>query len=180
LDVGAWNGCLSLECERRGAAEVIALGPEDPEHTGFCRMRDLLGSRVQYRIGSVYDLNPDELGTFDIVLFCGVLYHLRYPLLGIDNIRKVCKGEVFVETHVCDDQFILPDRKRGLKSVQLHSMSPELLNVPVWQFYRRDELNKDPSNWFGPNAEAVIQAFESAGFATRLLSKKRRGMFHGV
>src|SRR5262249_9659774 len=63
LDIGAWNGCLSFECERRGAAEVIALGPEDPDHTGFCKMRDLLGSRVQYRHGSVYDLDPDELGT---------------------------------------------------------------------------------------------------------------------
>lgn len=181
LDIGAWNGCLSFECERRGAREVVAISPENPNQTGFNKIRDIIGSeRVRYVRGSVYDLNPRKLGTFDIVLFCGVLYHLRYPLLGIDNIRKVCKGEVFVETHLCDNQFILPDGKRGLKSVQLHAMSPELLNVPVWQFYRRDELNKDESNWFGPNAEAVIQAFESAGFATRVLSKNRRGTFHGV
>jgi tRNA (mo5U34)-methyltransferase len=181
LDIGAWNGCLSFECERRGASEVVAISPENPSQTGFNKVRDIIGSkRVRYVRGSVYDLNPRKLGMFDIVLFCGVLYHLRYPLLGIDNIRKICKGEVFVETHVCDDQFILRDGNRGLKSVNLRAMSPELLKTPVWQFYRRDELNNDESNWFGPNVEAVIQAFESAGFATRLISKKRRGMFHGV
>src|SRR5439155_15085154 len=59
LDIGAWNGCFSFECERRGAAEVIALGPEDAAHAGFYKMRDLLGSRVQYRLGSVYDLHPE-------------------------------------------------------------------------------------------------------------------------
>jgi tRNA (mo5U34)-methyltransferase len=181
LDIGAWNGCLSFECERRGAREVVALSPENPQQTGFNKIRDIIGSKcVRYVRGSVYDLNPRKLGYFDIVLFCGVLYHLRYPLLGIDNIRQVCKGEVFVETHVCDDQFIVPDGKRGLKTVKLRAMAPELLKVPMWQFYRRDELNQDESNWFGPNAEAVIQAFESAGFATRLLSKNRRGLFHGV
>src|SRR5437870_2253658 len=59
LDIGAWNGCLSYECERRGAREVIALSPEDPEVTGFNKLGTLLKSRkVHYVRGTVYDLNP--------------------------------------------------------------------------------------------------------------------------
>ena len=48
LDVGAWNGCFSFECERRGASEVVALSLEDPTVTGFDRLKQLLGSNVRY------------------------------------------------------------------------------------------------------------------------------------
>lgn len=178
LDVGAWNGCLSFECERRGAPEVIALGPEDPVHTGFYKMRDALGSRVQYRLGTVYDLDPDVLGHFDVVMFWGVLYHLRYPLLGLDNLRRVCTGDVYVETYVCDDA-VLPGRWKRIKSWLLRHVSPLLASAPTWVFYRTDELEEDHSNWFGPNLRAVGEAFESAGFDTRLVATwPNRAGFH--
>jgi tRNA (mo5U34)-methyltransferase len=166
LDIGAWDGCLSFECERRGAAEVVALGPEDPERTGFSKIHDLISSRVQYRYGSVYDLNPDELGTFDIVMFCGVLYHLRYPLLGIDNLRRVCRGDVYAETYVCDTE-VMRGHGHRIKSWLMRRLSPWLTTSPLWMFYRKDELCQDHSNWFGPTAHAVVEAFESAGFDAR-------------
>src|SRR5581483_4528057 len=180
LDLGASNGCLSFECERRGAIEVVAVSPEDPHVFGFYKLRDILDSRrVRYVRGTVYELNPSKLGTFDIVLFCGVLYHLRYPLLGIDNIRRVCKGEVYAETYVSDAQVILKEGDT-LKHVSMDELSPKLLSVPLWQFFRLSELNNDYSNWFGPNCEAVVEAFESAGFETRLLQKRGlRATFHG-
>jgi tRNA (mo5U34)-methyltransferase len=170
LDLGAWNGCLSLECERRGADEVVAVSLEDPSRTGFLRLQQALGStRTRYRSGSVYDLNPDELGTFDIVLFCGVLYHLRYPLLALDNIRRVCRGEVFVETFVTDAQFLA--RTAGVNDRVRRGFLAPTESVPVWQFFRLDELHGDPSNWFGPNVTAVVEAFNSAGFDTRFLAR---------
>ncbi len=43
--------------------------------------------------------------------------------------------------------------------------------MPLWRFYPRDELNADPSNWFGPNIQAVLEAFDSAGFHTLLLEQ---------
>jgi tRNA (mo5U34)-methyltransferase len=180
LDIGAWNGCLSFECERRGAREVIALGPEEPAGTGFYRIRDALGSkRTHYVRGSVYDLDPKKLGYFDIVLFCGVLYHLRYPLLGIDNVRRICCGEVFVETFLIDEHIVLGENGQT-SHVPLRQLSPALVSQPMWQFYRRDELDQDPSNWSGPNAAAVIQAFGSAGFDMRLVKAwGNRGAFHG-
>src|SRR5438067_5295547 len=179
LDIGAWNGCLSFECERRGAREVLALGPENPEATGFHRLRAALGStRTRYQIGTVYDLNPERLGYFDVVLFCGVLYHLRYPLLGIDNIRRVCTGEVFVETLVADVQLLLHEPK-GLRKLILRMLSPALAPTALWQFFRGDELHQDASNWFAPSALAVRQAFESAGFDMQILKKESRATLRG-
>jgi tRNA (mo5U34)-methyltransferase len=61
LDVGAWNGCFSFECERRGASEVIAYGLENPDVAGFNRLKELLSSRVKYVQGSVYTLSPTRL-----------------------------------------------------------------------------------------------------------------------
>jgi tRNA (mo5U34)-methyltransferase len=165
LDIGSANGCMSLECERRGAAEVIGITPLDTPGWGHRQLRDLVGAtRTQFKPGSVYDLNPDVLGYFDIVLFCGVLYHLRYPMLAIDNIRRVATNEVFIETHISDGGLGRRDQ-----------------DIPLWRFYRLDELNSDYSNWFGPNIAAVQQAFESAGFATQLLnSGGSRARFHAV
>lgn len=165
LDIGSANGCMSLECERRGAAEVIGLTPLNGLDWGHHQLRDLVGAtKTHFRLGSVYDLNPDILGYFDTVLFCGVLYHLRYPMLAIDNIRRVATNELFIETHLSADQ-----------SSQTNK------DIPLWRFYRFDELNNDHSNWFGPNIAAVQQAFESAGFSTRLLnSNGTRGRFHAV
>jgi tRNA (mo5U34)-methyltransferase len=168
LDIGTWNGCLSFECERRGAREVVALDL-DASRQGFERIRAAAGStRVHHRIGSTYRLDPREIGTFDIVLFCGVLYHLRYPLLAVDNIRRVCRGEVFIESFVIDHGCVDPPasvggRMRGQRAT-------EMAALPLWQFFRFGELGGDASNWFGPTSAAIVQAFDSAGFAT-----ERRG-----
>jgi tRNA (mo5U34)-methyltransferase len=163
LDVGAWNGCFSFECERRGAAEVVAFGPEDPEVVGFNRLKKLLGSKVEYVTGSVYTLSPRDLGTFDVILFLGVLYHLRYPLLALDRLRSVSCGDVYVETHVIDNSPWLRGPMRFLSKLPL--FRPAWRRTPIWRQYREYELHpRDQSNWFGPNKVAVLEAFQSAGF----------------
>jgi tRNA (mo5U34)-methyltransferase len=163
LDVGAWNGCFSFECERRGAREVIALSLENPAQTGFDRMKQLLGSKVQYVNGSVYTISPAEFGMFDVILFFGVLYHLRYPLLAIDRLRSVSRGEVFIETHVIDQHPWL----RGWPEVpeQVAPQGAALQKTPIWRQYAEFELHpQDQSNWFGPNVVAVLEGFQTAGF----------------
>jgi len=167
LDVGAWNGGFTFECERRGADEIVAYSLENPDQTGFNRLKALLGSKATYQVGSVYNLDARELGQFDVILFLGVLYHLRYPLLAADQLRAVARGTVHIETHVMENCFI-PAGKTADHSEPLARISPALLDTPVWQFYRRDELNKDASNWFGPNIPAVIEGFGSAGFDVTL------------
>jgi tRNA (mo5U34)-methyltransferase len=160
LDVGAWNGCFSFECERRGAEEVVAFSLEDPVESGFTRLKELLGSRVQYVSGSVYDLSRRDLGTFDLILFFGVLYHLRHPLLAIDRLRGVSRGDVLIETHVIDEQkWVRPS------DASFADEGMALRSTPIWRQYQEFELHpQDASNWFGPNVAAVLEAFESAGF----------------
>ena len=80
LDIGAFDGFYTFECERRGAAEVIAI--DGNAATGFGVVRELLGSRAPFYQMNVYDLTPATFGQFDLVLCLGVLYHLRYLLLG--------------------------------------------------------------------------------------------------
>lgn len=133
LDVGAFNCCFSFECERRGAGEVIAFDLQDPRELGFFVLRDLLDSRrVRFEQGCVYNLDRQMLGEFDIVLFLGVLYHLRYPLLAFDQLRKITRGTLYVETLVIDNRFL-----EGGKDFQaLSDYHPALTTVPLWQFYK--------------------------------------------
>src|SRR5690349_16445626 len=83
LDIGACDGFYSFECERRGAAEVIAI--DGNPATGFGVARELLDSQVPFYQMNLYDLRPETFGQFDLVLCLGVLYHLRHLLLGLER-----------------------------------------------------------------------------------------------
>src|SRR5262245_48364448 len=84
LDIGAWDGFFSFECERRGAAEVVAI--DAAPSLSFAVARELLGSQVKFYAMNIYDLTPVTLGQFDLVLCLGVLYHLRHPLFGLERV----------------------------------------------------------------------------------------------
>lgn len=162
LDIGAWNGCFSLECARRGATRVLGYGPDDPNTTGFFKLRDLLGySNVDYCLGSVYDISSQEIGSFDVVLFFGVIYHLRYPLLALDKLYEVCSHGLFVESFVLDNHFLVGANH---EPQQLRAVDERLVNTPIWEFFQYGELEGDTTNWFGPNLCALRAAVESAGF----------------
>ena len=108
LDIGARDGFFTFEAERRGAREVIALDNEPPDRTGFSIAAELLGSRATYVTENVYSLAPEHYGRFDLVLFLGVIYHLRHPLLALDRIHDVCEPDatLLVETHMIDEGFV--------------------------------------------------------------------------
>lgn len=98
LDIGHAEGFFSFEAERRGAAEVVAIDNYAPMIRKFYLCRSALGARALPCRMSVYDLDPRTLGTFDLVLFFGVLYHLRHPLLALERIRRVCTGTLLLQT----------------------------------------------------------------------------------
>ena len=95
LDIGCSDGFYSFECERRGASRVLAVdnysSPLVDSPSGFHMAHTLLNSKVEFRQADLFSLDPDEDGCFDIVLFLGVLYHLRHPLLGIERIASLCR-----------------------------------------------------------------------------------------
>jgi len=161
LDIGCSDGFFSFEMERRGAS-VVAIDFVPETYTGFATARAVLGSTVEYRMDNVYNLTPEAYGQFDIVLFLGVLYHLRKPLAALDAIRSVMSSgaELFTGTMLIDDYFLLPD---GTVS-SLSAVNPILNNVPIWQAYPGDSLNGDFTNCFAPNRRALEVAIEEAQF----------------
>ena len=147
LDVGTWDGFYAFEAERRGAARVVATDHHAWSSPGWgdagfrCAHR-AFDSRVEAREVDVLDHTPERVGTFDVVLFLGVLYHMRHPLLALERMASVTKERLILETHV------------------------EALGVrrPLAAFYPNAELDGDDSNWWGPNASAVEAMLGAAGF----------------
>jgi tRNA (mo5U34)-methyltransferase len=160
LDVGARDGFFSFECERRGA-EVVAIDYMPPEATGFPIAKELVGSRVEMLQRNVYDLSPEEFGTFDLVLFLGVLYHLRDPMLALDRIRSVCRDKLIVETQMIDEALLVGPNEFK----RLAELDPELERIPLMQFYPGDSLNEDPTNVWAPNRACLAAMLEEVGFA---------------
>jgi tRNA (mo5U34)-methyltransferase len=148
LDIGAWDGFFSFEAERRGAARVVAAdsfawsGANWSTKEGFELAREALGSSVEDVDIDVMDLSPGAVGTFDVVLLLGVLYHLRHPLLALERVASVTGRQLILETHVD----LLWTRR------------------PAAAFYAGQELGWDPTNWWGPNPEAVVAMLRDVGF----------------
>jgi len=143
LDVGAASGWNAFEMERRGA-EVVAV---DCVEFGELRaVAELRGSRIDYRLLDVDELDPAEIGTFDYILFFGVLYHLRHPLLGLEKICALARDSVLIESFVAD----------GLG---------ERSDACTLEFYETDELGGQIDNWFGPTTKCLMAMCRSAGFA---------------
>ena len=152
LDVGAWDGFFSFEAERRGAARVVAVDPfcwREPAwgpngwgtQQGFALARRALGSRVE---DADVDLDAlQTLGTFDVVLFLGVLYHLPEPWPVLEHVAAATRQLLVLETHV------------------------DLLHVrrPAAAYYPGAELAGDESNWWGPNLALLEAKLRAAGFA---------------
>jgi tRNA (mo5U34)-methyltransferase len=161
LDIGCSDGYFSFEMERRGA-NVTAMDFVPENYTGFSTARTILGSEAEYVMENVYNLSPEKHGLFDVVLFMGVLYHLRKPLAALDAIRSVMRpgGLLFVGTMMIDEYFMLSDGS----ITRLADVNPLLSDVPLWQAYPGDTLNGDYTNCFAPNRRALEVALTEAQF----------------
>jgi tRNA (mo5U34)-methyltransferase len=144
LDVGAWDGYFSFAAERLGASRVVALdtyawrkpGGKD----GFEYARRALGSSVEDLEVEVLDISPETVGEFDVVLFLGVLYHMRHPLLALERVASVTREMLVVET-LADLAYV---------------------RSPAAAFYSWPMLH-DQTNWWGPNEAAVKGMLHSVG-----------------
>jgi len=160
LDIGCSDGFYSFECERRGA-EVVSIDDESSllagGRNGMTVARDLLGSSVDYHPGDVHELDPERDGTFDVVLFINVLYHLRNPILALDRIAAVTRpgGTLVLKTYFRNDvHFWWRGRRFGF----------DLDKRPKWWFFPESQLGGDPTNWFAPNSAALEGALRATGW----------------
>jgi len=162
LDIGGWDGYFGFEAEKLGASRTLVIdnfyrlekeGKElDMGPKGFETAKEILSSNIEYKIIDVNDISPDNIGIFDISLFLGVFYHLKNPLHALEQIYSVTKEILIIETHYIN--------KYG--------------NVPVCQFYPEIKLNKDPTNWWGPNQACLEAMVRSVGFlSTEVVSKSK-------
>jgi tRNA (mo5U34)-methyltransferase len=101
LDVGPWDGYFTFAMEARGA-DVVAIDYVDLDT--FRAIHRTLGSRSRYLQMDVYELNASQHGLFDYVLFLGVLYHLKHPLLALETLCAITRETCIVETFVVDGE----------------------------------------------------------------------------
>eukprot|EP01037_Dinobryon_pediforme_P025583 gene25583-27787_t len=149
LDIGAWDGFFSFEAERRGAARVLATdhfcwsGQGWGTRDGFDHMHRTFNSRVESLDVDVLALDPAKLGQFDIVLFLGVLYHVKDPYSCLEAAARMCSDHLVIETVTA-----LP-----------------LETIPAMRLYKPGELGGDPTNFWAPNVPALQVMLENFGFS---------------
>lgn len=104
LDIGAWDGYNSFYAEKMGAKRVLAVdhpcwsGDGWGTKDGFNLVHKFLDSKVESLDIDLYDITPERIGTFDVVLFLGVLYHLKDPNKGLQNAVAVTNDMLIIET----------------------------------------------------------------------------------
>ncbi|MDP8914147.1 MAG: TIGR04290 family methyltransferase [Pseudomonadota bacterium] len=162
LDIGCNAGFYSMEMKRRGADRVLGLDHDDHYLAQARFAAETLGyDNIEFRNHSVYDVG--SLGeTFDIVIFMGVLYHLRHPLLALDLIHE----------HVAKDMLIFQSMQRGSRQVMEVEADYEFEETdhffesayPKLHFIER-EYAHDWTNWWAPNRACAEAMLRASGFA---------------
>jgi tRNA (mo5U34)-methyltransferase len=161
LDVGSRDGFYAFEMERRGAREVVSLDLNDPElidfpvarpetaavqdeldvgNRAFETARAALGSSVERRFESVYNLDPGTVGTFDFAVIGTLLIHLRDPVEALQGIRRVLTGTLLMNEGILfgADMF----RRRAIAEL----------------------LMRYGPFWWAMNPAALVRVAEAAGF----------------
>jgi tRNA (mo5U34)-methyltransferase len=160
LDIGCNGGFYSLQMKRRGAERVLAID-SDPDYLEQARFAaEVTGLEIEFRKMSAFEM-PSLKEQFDLVLFMGVLYHLRYPLLALDLLAE----------HVVKDRFIFQSLTRGSDEVALLEDDypfdeTRVFNQPSFPrlHFIEKSYSLDPTNWWIPNRACAEAMIRSAGF----------------
>jgi len=171
LDIGCNAGFYAIEMKRRGAARVV--GIDDSEHY-LAQARfaaEICEVSIEFFRLSVYDVARLET-RFDLVLFMGVLYHLRYPLLALDLLRR----------HVARDLLVFQSMQRGSQEIEPLSDDYPFTEKRVFKrsgfpclYFIEKSYSGDPTNWWIPNRACAEALLRSAGFA--ILSHPEREVY---
>ncbi|HEY3796891.1 MAG TPA: DUF1698 domain-containing protein [Caulobacteraceae bacterium] len=156
LEIGPAEGFFTRELVKRGA-KVTAVDYMPKHFHGFAMMEELAGIEFDFRQANLYDLKTLDLGTFDIVLCLGVLYHLPDPVRALWTLRDYVKGQLILETLI----------------------SREFEDVPCARYLPADSSNGDITNFWAPNPMCCKNMLEDVGFKVRnTWLNDTRGMFH--
>jgi tRNA (mo5U34)-methyltransferase len=161
LDIGCNAGFYSFELAKRGASVLgIDLDPHYLKQAKWAAKELNLSDKVSFKQMQVYDLAKLNRN-FDIVIFMGVFYHLRYPMLALDIVTQKVKKMMVFQTltmpgeevlNVKDDMDIY-DRKQMLKK-----------GYPQMAFIEK-KLAADPTNWWAPNHSCILAMLRTCGMS---------------
>jgi tRNA (mo5U34)-methyltransferase len=160
LDIGCNAGFYSMEMKRRGAERVVGIDSEDLYLAQARFAAEVNGLDIEFAKLSVYDVAA--LGEkFDFVIFMGVLYHLRHPLLALDLLHE----------HVVGDLLLFQSMQRGSEEIESPEANhefweTELFDRPGWprMFFVEHRYANDPTTWWSPPAAGAEAMLRSAGF----------------
>jgi tRNA (mo5U34)-methyltransferase len=160
LDIGCNGGFYSIEMKRRGASRVLGID-FDEDYLAQARFAaEVTGHDIEFAKLSVYDVGA--LGEkFDLVVFMGVLYHLRHPLLALDLIHE----------HVAGNLLLFQSMQRGSPEMMHVPDNPPFTEAAIFDepgypklHFIENEYSNDPTNWWAPNAACSAAMLRSAGF----------------
>lgn len=159
LDIGCNAGFYSLRLAERGA-EVTGID-HDPRYlrqAEWAAERFGLAERVRYLRMSVYDLARAGRA-YDLVLFMGVFYHLRYPVLALDIVARLARRRLVFQSMTAPGMEVVeppPDLPLGER---------ERLVEPGWPklHFLEKRVSGDPTNWWAPNHAAALALLRAAG-----------------
>jgi tRNA (mo5U34)-methyltransferase len=160
LDVGCNAGFYSIEMKRRGADRVLGID-SDPRYLDQARFAaGVTGADIEFRQMSVYEI-PRLHERFDLVLFMGVLYHLRHPLLALD----------ILYAHAVNRLLVFQSMLRGSNEAARVERDYEFrdegqFDDPAYPrlFFVEHRYAGDPTNWWIPNRACAEAMLRSAGF----------------
>jgi tRNA (mo5U34)-methyltransferase len=159
LDIGCNAGFYSFELAKRGA-QVLAIDHDEHylKQAEWARDRFGLHDQVEFRQMGVYELRSLR-ATFDLVLFMGVLYHLRYPMLALDIATECVHGTLVVQT------LTMPGPEPVPLPEDLAIDQRDMLRSPEWpaMAFIENRLAGDPTNWWAPNVAAVEAMIRTTG-----------------
>ena len=160
LDIGCNAGFYSFEMKRRGAARVLGIDT-DMHYLRQARFAaEIMGADVEFRQMAVWEIA--KLGEkFDLVIFMGVLYHLRHPLLALD----------LIHAHVAKDLLLFQSMQRGSREVvevaeDYDFNAPAPFDEPGYpkMHFIEHRYSHDETNWWVPNRACSEAMLRSAGF----------------
>lgn len=159
LDIGCNAGFYSFELARRGARVTgIDADPHYLEQARWVSTQLELEGNVEFRQMQIYDL-ARESEIYDLILFMGVFYHLRYPMLGLDIVAQRVKRLLVFQT--------LSTFEQGVRTPppDLGFLDRRVLDSPDWpkMAFLEHRLAGDPTNWFVPNKAGCEAMLRSAG-----------------
>lgn len=167
LEIGTWDGPMAYKLKSLGC-DVVATDIQDPTHTGFEITGKITGLNVPYVRCSVYELPKHFEQEFDVVLFLGVFYHLKYPILAFERIAQVLKpgGRVLVMGSGVSHRFETLEGKE-ISAIECEEFRRTLdrmdaAGVPLCLAYPGTFVKGD--NWFMPNRTALKGWMTAAGF----------------